>query len=48
MRFVLTGADIVLPDQIITGGAIHIQDGLIGDIDRMPRPNYPDRAVIAV
>ena len=35
---VLAGADIVLPDQIITGGALRIEDGIIEGIDRVGSP----------
>ena len=35
---VLAGADIVLPDQIIPGGSLHIVDGIIERIDRVASP----------
>ena len=41
---VLAGADIVLPDQLITGGALEIRGQLIGDVRRVPRPRAPERA----
>jgi N-acetylglucosamine-6-phosphate deacetylase len=32
----LTGADVVLPDQIVTGGSLAIRDGVIQDVLPMP------------
>src|SRR5688572_33064714 len=44
---VLAGADIVLTDQIITGGSLSIVDGIIERIDRFASPR-PGATVIDV
>lgn len=41
---VLAGADIVLPDQVIGGGALEIRERRIADIRRVPRPHAAERA----
>jgi N-acetylglucosamine-6-phosphate deacetylase len=43
---VLAGADIILPDQIVTGGCLEIRDGIIENIRRISAGHYQGRATV--
>ena len=43
---VLAGADVVLPDEIIPAGSLHIADGVIERIDRFSASGHAAATVI--
>jgi N-acetylglucosamine-6-phosphate deacetylase len=43
---VLAGADVVLPDEIVPAGSVHITDGVIERIDRFSASSHPAATVI--